>query len=418
MSHRSRVRLLAYTALLAAVSSCDQGAPTAAAPADSLAGGHPDGSLLAGGTFGGPLAGLTADQLALFTRGSGEFQRVFTPETGLGPLFNAVGCAACHEEPLPGGGGANDPAQEGEDIEVHATAFHPGAKCDNLEAVGGQVIQKQVTPGLAARGIGPEPVPPEATLPTALRTTPDLFGFGLLDAVPDQEILALADPSDRNGDGISGRVHRLPDGRIGRFGRKAQEATLTEFNTGAFVMEMGITNPGLLIEQTLHGTPLPDGVDLVGAEPELTQGEFDAADGFVHFLAPPPRLPLDLAGRTGAVIFVGIGCAACHVPALVTGPSPVRALSLKIFLPYTDLLLHDMGPALADICLGDALPSEFRTEPLMGLRFATTFLHDGRAATIAEAIRLHGGEASRTRDRFLRLSTGERFALLRFLRSL
>ena len=357
----------------------------------------------AGGTFGGPLAGLTADQLALFTRGSGEFQRVFTPETGLGPLFNAVGCAACHEEPLPGGGGANDPAQEGEDIEVHATAFHPGAKCDNLEGVGGQVIQKQVTPELAARGIGPEPVPPEATLPTALRTTPDLFGFGLLDAVPDQEILALADPSDRNGDGISGRVHRLPDGRIGRFGRKAQEATLTEFNTGAFVMEMGITNPGLLIEQT---------------EPELTQGEFDAAHGFVHFLAPPPRLPLDLAGRTGAVIFVGIGCAACHVPALVTGPSPVGALSLKIFLPYTDLLLHDMGPALADICLGDPLPSEFRTEPLMGLRFATTFLHDGRAATIAEAIRFHGGEASRTRDRFLRLSTGERFALLRFLRSL
>ena len=118
------------------------------------------------------------------------------------------------------------------------------------------------------------------------------------------------------------------------------------------------------------------------------------------------------------MIFVGIGCASCHVPALVTGPSPVRALSLKIFLPYTDLLLHDMGPALADICLGDALPSEFRTEPLMGLRFATTLLHDGRAATIAEAIRLHGGEASRTRDRFLRLSTGERFALLKFLRSL
>src|SRR5439155_1126700 len=84
----------------------------------------------------GPVTGLTADQLALFTRGSGEFQRVFTPETGLGPLFNAVACAACHEEPLPGGGGANDPAEESEDIEVHATAFHPGAKCGNLEAVG------------------------------------------------------------------------------------------------------------------------------------------------------------------------------------------------------------------------------------------------------------------------------------------
>jgi len=183
-------------------------------------------------------------------------------------------------------------------------------------------------------------------------------------------------------------------------------------------MEMGVTNPGLLTEQTIHGTPLPAGVDLVATEPELTQGEFAAADGFVHFLAPPPRLPLDLAGRTGAVIFLGIGCASCHVPALVTGPSRVSALSLKIFQPYTDLLLHDMGPALADICLGDARPSEFRTEPLMGLRFATALLHDGRAANIGQAIRLHGGEATRARDRFLRLSLSERFALLSFLRSL
>jgi CxxC motif-containing protein (DUF1111 family) len=414
MSHRSRVGRLAYTVLIATVASCNQDAPTAAAPADSLG---VDASLLAGGPLGGPLRSLTADQLALFERGSAEFQRVFTPEIGLGPLFNAVGCAACHEEPLVGGGGANDPAEEGEDEEVHATAFHPGARCDNLEAVGGQVIQKQVTPQLTALGIGPEPIPSEATLPAAVRTTPDVFGFGLLDAVPEQEILALADPNDRNGDGISGRAHRLPDGRVGRFGRKAQEATLTEFNTGAFVMEMGVTNPGLLTEQTIHGEPLPMGVDLHG-EPEITQEEFDAADGFVHFLAPPPRLPLGPTGRVGGLIFLQIGCASCHVPALVTGPNRVRALSLKIFQPYTDLLLHDMGPGLADICLGDALPSEFRTEPLMGLRLATAFLHDGRAATVGEAIRLHGGEASRARDRFLRLSGGARFALLQFLRSL
>jgi CxxC motif-containing protein (DUF1111 family) len=418
MSHRSRVRFLVYTALIATLTSCNQDAPTAAAPADSLApGANLAASLLTGATLGGPLPGLTADQMALFARGSGEFQRVFTPEIGLGPLFNAVGCAACHEEPLVGGGGANDPAEEGEDEEVHATAFHPGARCDNLAAVGGQVIQKQVTPELAALGIGPEPIPPEATLPTALRTTPDLFGFGLLDAVPEQEILALADPNDRDHDGISGRVHRLPDGRIGRFGRKAQEATLTEFNTGAFVMEIGVTNPGLLTEQTIHGNPLPTGVDL-HPEPEITQDEFDAADGFVHFLAPPPRLPLGPAGLAGGVIFRAIGCASCHVPTLVTGPSRVRALSLKIFQPYTDLLLHNMGPALADICLGDARPAEFRTEPLMGLRLATAFLHDGRAATIGQAIRLHGGEASRARDRFVHPSPGERFALLQFLRSL
>ena len=418
MSHRSRVPLLAYMALIAAASSCDLGGPTVTAPADSVVqSGDLNASLLVRTTPGGPLAGLTGDQLALFTRGSGVFQRVFTPESGLGPLFNAAGCAACHEAPVPGGGGANDPAEGGEDEEVHATAFHPGASCDNLAAVGGQVIQKQVTPELAALGIGPEPVPPEATLPTALRTTPDLFGFGLLDAVPAQEILALADPNDRDHDGISGRVHRLPDGRIGRFGRKAQEATLTEFNTGAFVMEMGVTNPGVLTEQTIHGNPLPIAVDL-HAEPEITQDEFDAADAFVHFLAPPPRRPLGPAGFAGGVIFRAIGCASCHVPTLVTGPSRVRALNLRVFQPYTDLLLHDMGPALADICLGDARPAEFRTEPLMGLHLATAFLHDGRAKTIAEAIRLHGGEARPARDRFVQLSPGARFALLQFLRSL
>lgn len=419
MSHRSRVRLFAYTALVAAVWACDQQGPTAAAPVDSLTPATGlNASLLAAGELGGPLAGLTPDQLTLFTRGSAEFQRVFTPETGLGPLFNAVGCANCHEEPVVGGAGANDPAESGEDTEVHATAFHPGAKCDNLAAVGGQVIQRQVTPQLTALGIGPEPIPPEATLPTALRTTPNLFGLGLLDAVPDQEILALADPGDRNHDGISGRPHRLPDGRLGRFGRKAQEATLTEFNSGAFVMEMGVTNPAHLTEQTIHGTALPDGVDLVPTEPEITQDEFDAADGFVHFLAPPPRLPLGPAGLTGSVIFRAIGCASCHVPTLVTGPNRVGALSFKFFHPYTDLLLHDMGPALADICLGDAQPAEFRTEPLMGLHLATALLHDGRAATIPEAIRLHGGEATQARDRFVRLSPGERFALLQFLKSL
>jgi CxxC motif-containing protein (DUF1111 family) len=110
-----------------------------------------------------------------------------------------------------------------------------------------------------------------------------------------------------------------------------------------------------------------------------------------------------------------IGCASCHFPALVTGPNRVAALSLKIVRAYTDLLLHDMGPDLADICLGVAEPAEFRTEPLMGLRFKTAFLHDGRAASIEQAIAAHGGEAARARGRFLRLSAGERYALLKFL---
>jgi CxxC motif-containing protein (DUF1111 family) len=333
-------------------------------------------------------------------------------------LFNAVSCASCHEEPVVGGGGGNEEEEGGEDVEIHATAFHgAGARCDDLAAVGGQVMQKQVTPALGDYlHITAEPIPAAAT-DSGHRTTPDVFGFGLLDAVPDAAILARADPLDRNGDGISGRPNRTADGRLGRFGRKAQAATLREFNGEAFVMEMGVTNPGNEVEQTVGGVPFPDGIDPVPGL-EITAEQFDAADAFVRFLAPPPREPLDFKGALGAVVFAKIGCTDCHVPALVTGANPIAALRFRVVPAFTDLLLHDMGPDLADICLGQAQPSEFRTEPLMGLRFVTAFLHDGRAATIEEAIALHGGEGLRSRNRFLRLSAFERGTLLRFLRSL
>jgi CxxC motif-containing protein (DUF1111 family) len=396
--------------LLGAVAACNDAPPTAAPDEPALPPPDLGAAALASGD---PLPLLSPEQRARFAVGRDVFATVFTPEAGLGPLLNAEGCGSCHESPVLGGAGSNDPAEEGEDVELHATAF-TGAVCRDLAATGGPVIQKQVTAALHdSLGIDAEPIPAEAT-DSARRTTPDLFGFGLLDAVPDAEILAFADPLDRNGDGISGRPHRMADGRLGRFGRKAQLASLRDFNADAFVMEMGVTNPGNQTEQTVRGEPLPPGVDPT-PDPEITQDALDAANDFVRFLAPPPRRPLDLAAQTGALLFARIGCASCHVPALVTGPSPVPALNLRVVAAYTDLLLHDMGPELADICLGEALPSEFRTEPLMGLRFGTAFLHDGRAATIAQAIRLHGGEATRARNRFVRLSPFARAALLRFL---
>ncbi len=406
--HRGSRPLLAM--LVGVVAACNDAPPTSPSEGPAL----PPAELPApAGVLGGPLPLLSPAQQARFVVGRGVFATVFTPETGLGPLFNADGCGSCHENPVLGGAGSNDPAEEGEDVEVHATAFND-AVCRDLAATGGPVIQKQVTAALHdSLGIDAEPIPVEAT-DSAHRTTPDLFGFGLLDAVPDAEILAFADPLDRNGDGISGRPNRTADGRLGRFGRKAQVARLRDFNTDAFVMEMGVTNPGNQTEQTVGGEPLPPGVDPT-ADPEIGQDAFDAADAFVRFLAPPPPQPLDFAARAGALTFLRIGCASCHVPVLVTGPSPVRALSLRVVAAYTDLLLHDMGPDLADICLGAAQPSEFRTEPLMGLRLGTAFLHDGRASTIAQAIELHGGEATASRDRFLRLSPFARGALLRFL---
>src|SRR5207247_2056497 len=153
------------------------------------------------------------------------------------------------------------------------------------------------------------------------------------------------DPLDRNGDGISGRPNRTADGRLGRFGRKAQAATLREFNAEAFVMEMGVTNPGFQTEQLVAGQPLHEGIDPL-PEPEISAEQFDAADAFVRFLAPPPAVPLDALSAFGALVFGKVGCPSCHVPALKTGANPIRALRFREVRAYTDLLLHDMGPDL------------------------------------------------------------------------
>ncbi len=367
--------------------------------------------------LGDPLAQLTPAQREQFKRGRGQFEKMFTPETGLGPAFNAAACGECHENPVAGG--------PGEETEIHVSAFRPeDSFCDPLVEMGGPVIQQHVTPALkAALGLDSEPLPSAAT-GTARRTTPDVFGFGLLDAIPDSTILALADPEDRDGDGISGRPNRFFDGRIGRFGRKGLVPTLSEFNRGAFVIEQGITNPGMPTEESFGDQPIPDGVDPV-PEPEIDQAAIDEVDAFVRFLAPPGSLKLTSTRERGRKIFAEIGCAGCHLPRLTTGGNTVKALSYVKVAAYTDLLLHDMGPELADICLGLATPSEFRTEPLMGLRLSEKieegeprFLHDGRAHSIEEAIQLHGGEGRAAKDKFMRLSKDDRSALLEFLRSL
>ncbi len=406
MSHRSRSSisatcprtLLLPGALLAMAAACE--------PVTSPRTGS--GGTQAVHGPGDPLPLLTSLQQRSFKQGNAMFQTTFTPATGLGPLFNARSCAECHEDPVVGG--------VGDEVETHATAYHGGV-CDDLGRIGGPVIQDSVTPALhAVLGIDQEPVPLEAT-GFGRRTTPSVLGFGLLDAVPESEIVARADPDDRNGDGISGRPNRLPDGRIGRFGRKAQIATLHEFTSGAFINEMGITSPPEPREQTIRDTPLPSGVD-PAPDPELGQAGLDATETFMRLLAPPPPTLSSFAELQGRKLLATVGCTGCHVPVLHTGSSPVRALSNTTVFAYTDLLLHDMGPELADICLGQAEPAEFRTEPLMGVQYKEVFLHDGRAPSIEAAIQLHSGEAAGARDRFLALSPLERAALLRFVSGL
>jgi CxxC motif-containing protein (DUF1111 family) len=357
---------------------------------------------------GDPVQGLSDAQLGRFNQGKEVFDSEFTPETGLGPVFNANGCGECHEDPVVGG--------VGDEVELHATAYKPPL-CDPLAEEGGFVFQLHVTPALkAALGIDSEPVSPHITA-RAMRTSPVVFGRGFLDLVSDSTITSYADSADKDGDGISGRPNHFFDGRIGRFGRKALVPTLDEFNAGALLAEMSVTNPVVPTEETVGGKPIPTGVDPV-PEPEIDQDGLDGINDFVRFLGAPTPLKANPQARYGRELFTSTGCAKCHIPTLVTRDSPVRALSHKKFSAYTDLLLHDMGPDLADACLGDATPAEFRTEPLMGLRVAKHFLHDGRATSLEQAVQLHGGEAAGVRDRFLQLPDSARAAVIAFLGTL
>jgi CxxC motif-containing protein (DUF1111 family) len=355
--------------------------------------------------LGAPLLGLTDEQTQRFLAGREVFERVFSPETGVGPLFNSSSCAECHEDPVAGGAG--------DETEVHATRFAAPSTCDPLEDQGGPVIQQGATPLLQAAGITAEEVPASAQVGN--RSTPPIFGLGLIDAIPDTTILAH---EHRSG----GRAHRLEDGRVGRFGRKARVASLLEFNAGAFLQEQGITNPLNPGELRPNGQPLPAGTD-PAADPELSLSDLLLAHDFVRFLAPPPPKQPESRQeartlRRGHGLFHKIGCPTCHTPSMRTGPNPIMALDRKVVYLYSDLLLHDMGPDLADICLGEARPSEFRTAPLMGLRFLSRFLHDGRATTVLGAIQLHGGQGAAARAAFERLSPEDREALLTFLGSL
>jgi len=362
-----------------------------------------------------PLSGLTSDQLDRFNRGRAVFSRVFTDANGLGPSFNSTACASCHEEPSTGGFGDD----LDEDVETHVSIESNGS-CTDLAAFGGAVIQHHTTAALqsAYPGYLSEAIPSQAGTHVARRTTPALFGFGLLEAIPASTIIALADPTDANGDGVRGRPSMV-NGQLARFGRKATDATLLGFNAGAFQNEMGVTSSIAAAEQPLAGVPFPfaAAIDPI-AGAEISDEDLGLATDFVRFLSPPPQLHGGPDANDGRQLFTSIGCASCHVPSLRTGPSPIGALNNVNVAAFTDLLLHDMGSGLADICRGGATASEFRTEPLMGLRFRTHFLHDARSSTIDDAIRQHGGEAIRSRDRFAGLKPNQQAAVIAYLNTL
>jgi CxxC motif-containing protein (DUF1111 family) len=285
----------------------------------------------------------------------------------------------------------------------------------------------------------------------AVFTAPIVTGLGYLEAVTDQTLLDLEDPDDLDGDGISGRVQlvdesdivaeigrledvldgNLPprtrvDGKlIGRFGKKASAISLLHQTVTAYHEDMGITSDVLPVDPVNRqvGGFASDGV----ADPEVTSSAVQAVVFYLRTLkAPPRRVDGSAEAQAGEALFTQVGCAKCHVTVMRTGPSTISALNNAEFRPYTDLLLHDMGPELDDgYTEGRALTSEWRTAPLWGIGLAESsqggmgfFLHDGRARSIREAIELHGGEASSSRSAFRALSAAQQEQVIAYLRSL
>ena len=363
--------------------------------------------------LGEPLAGLTAEERARYDTGLSLFNRVFTPDEGVGPFFNENQCSACHTVPAAGG--------TGEQFVTRASRFVAPSSCDPLAAVGGENVRVQVTPPLRAHGVDRQPFPPEATERTRFNV-PFIFGLGLVEAIPEETILANADPDDADGDGISGRPGRDMQGRLSRFGRKADHVSIRDFVESAAYLEMGLTSSSYPSEWATVRDTYPPGVD-PAPDPELGDSVVSALTDFVRFLAPPPRL----RGATdddrdaieqGAELFRDVGCASCHVPSMRTGRNPVRALDDRDVQLYTDLLLHDLGEGMRNVCAPGASPTELRTAPLMGLGYRRDFLHDSRASDLPDAILLHGGEATQARERFRALTELQRAYLIRFLQSL
>ena len=362
---------------------------------------------------GSPLPGLSAEERARFAGGMTDFDRSFTPEDGLGPLFNQTRCSSCHDLPVRGGHGAESVRK--------ATRWDPARGCDLLTDRGGDLLQASVTPPGRAVGLLPEHTPEGATAVVDLHA-PSLFGLGLVAAVPVASIVARADPDDRDGDGISGRVGADASGAPAFFGQKASQPSLRAFIEDAARGEIGLTTPGHPAEQRPAGGELPAGAD-PAADPEVDEAFLDALADYVRLLAVPPvATPSTPEGRAsaqrGARAFTTLGCAGCHTPTWTTAADAPGSLAGRRFRAYSDFLLHDMGAELADVCGPGASPSEWRTARLVGLSLRSVFLHDGRAQRIEDAIGYHGGEAAASRAAFRALSGGERMDLIRFLQTL
>ncbi|MFM7144033.1 MAG: di-heme oxidoredictase family protein [Alphaproteobacteria bacterium] len=349
-----------------------------------------------------PLARLTAPEQDRFESGLDRYAAIENPASGLGPAFEAASCAECHHVPTIGGAGTRRVTLFGS---TAAGVFDP------LSAHGGPELQSRaIATDLCSAS--PETIPVEADV-VALRDAAAAYGDGLVEALEDKTILKKSDPDDRKRDGISGRAN-VVGGRVGRFGWKAQAATLADLVPAHSLAWIGITSPATPADLAPGGTP--SGCD-PASDPEDDGTRMVAQADFVRLLSPlPAPTKLSPSARKGRAAFKKSRCDGCHLEKMRTGESTspaMRKLSLRL---YSDLLLHDMGASLADgIPQGLASGSEWRTSPLWGVARTAPYLHDGRAATLDQAIRLHDGEAAASRDRFLALTAEKRALLVLFL---
>lgn len=430
--------------------------------------------------FSDPSANIGLEGRMTFNLGNGLFTKIWVSapsstmaSDGLGPLFNARACQLCHLKD-----GRGHPPSGPDDVAVSmflrlSLPVEHSVEVDQIEdyiathadpVYGGQ-LQNFSLPGLAAEGqmqidytdvpvalAGGEVVTlraPSYSIATpgfgaisddlmiSPRVAPQMIGLGLLEAIPAAEILAHADPDDADGDGISGRANIVISTEfgvpmLGRFGHKAGEPSIIEQSAGAFSGDMGLSTP---LHPANSGDCTAAEADCMaaphGGNPEtgleVSAESLDLVTFYSQNLGVPERRNLsDERVLLGKEIFYNAGCIACHTPKFVTGRMEGDvAQSFQLIWPYSDLLLHNMGPGLADNRPeARATGTEWRTAPLWGIGLTeqvsgqATFLHDGRARSLLEAVLWHGGEAQAARDLVVDLSPEERDSLITFLESL
>ncbi len=362
----------------------------------------------------GPVPGLTEAENLQFLRGDVAFNdEIFTVASGLGPLFVATSCGSCH----PGDG-------KGHPFTTLTRFGQVDQSGNQYLHAGGPQLQHRAIPGFSI-----EQIPAGATF--SHFTPPANTGLGFVDAVSDADLLSWADPFDLDGDGISGvanwielKTYSTPrpnsiiaDGKyIGRFGKKGATYDLLQQTAMAYNQDIGITSTFEPIDTYLQ----------VEVDPEISNQTIQDVVFYLKTLKVPEPRNTSSELLSGKELFASVGCAKCHRPEMKTGASPIAALANKTFYPYSDFLLHDMGPGLDDgFTEGSALTSEWRTPPLWGLGLSKNsqggqyfLLHDGRANSIEQAILLHGGEASTIKANFEALGADEKKKLIQFLESL